>query len=235
MKSQNSGQFIVVRPQMCGVSNAAWPSGGRSCIATGRMAQRRRFVILTGLGWYSSLLQIQTHCEQYLVMRPRMMRVSQIAAILLLSTGAFFFSALLDWTMFLKHWLTLLVSAVFCILTTLSITHVIFDTRQEEEVSSSSLQVPVSTLATQVSGGEHVPASEIGMPGSLSIPRSQLSLEMAFPDTPMPVPATPLIRVLETIDLSSLDGEPFLSSKPQPSAWSVLSHSEHVDVPNRSM
>ncbi len=86
-------------------------------------------------------------------------------------------------------WTTLAVLAVFCLVTTLTITQLVFPEVGEGEQRRTALP-----------SQPHVPFEAQPTPPPVMQP---------FPDTPMPAPS--LIRVLETIDLSSTNIEHFLT------------------------
>lgn len=195
-----------------GASKAIWPITAQHYVHTNRTAQQRRFIIMTGLSWIDmlGLLRIQV---LYLVSRYMTFnRLVQGSLVFVCIGAAFVLSAIYDWAMLRTHWLTFVLFACLCVLTTLIIDYL----RSEQKRSMPHTIKPFVSSATSPFAA--IPTSQPGQPlkalsHSQSIPQTQVSALFNFPDTPMP--ATPLVRVLETIDLSSTNVKHFLDIKSQ--------------------
>ncbi|WP_338253631.1 hypothetical protein [Dictyobacter halimunensis] len=196
-----------------GASKAIWPLTAQHYVHTNRAAQQRRLIIMTGINGLDmlGLLRIQALyvMSRYLTFN----RLLQGAFVFVCIGIAFVLSAIYDWAMLLSHWVTFALFACLCVLTT-----AIFDYwRGEQKRSMQQTIKPFMSSATSSFAG--IPASQPSQPlqalsRSQSLPQPQVSSLLNFPDTPMP-PATPLVRVLETIDLSSTNVKHFLDVKSQ--------------------
>jgi hypothetical protein len=115
-------------------------------------------------------------------------------------------------------WTILLILSLLCAATTLIMIHILFD--EEIQVTNSDKQqrhnANESSYTVQSRSIEQTPMPP-SIPVSLTASQSAENTQLAqyyldntssFPATPMPV--TPIIRVLETIDLSSTNVEHFL-------------------------
>lgn len=135
------------------VSRALWPTNVRRAIATDRIAQTRRRLIVTGRYWR--------------------MNVARVVVMVLTATGI---GLLMTARLWLLLFLSVVMAAAFLLL--------------------AIVRRRVSSIKGPQQGSEHK-----SFPGVLSRGHS--------PNTPMPL-EPPLVRVLETFDLSQTDVEHFL-------------------------
>lgn len=201
-----------------GASRAIWPISARRCVHTDRVAQRRRVCIMTGIGWVHTLEDWRMRNAQLAAQHLTFNRITQISLVFLALGSAFVLSAIYDWGMLLNHWVTFVLFALLCILTTLGIGYLRTGSKQEQQDLQMFNRPGISSFAG-------IPKSQMGqsvqslssLESGPTIPQTQAPGIFTFPDTPMPIPATPLVRVLETIDLSSTNVKHFLDIKPHPS------------------
>lgn len=195
-----------------GASKAIWPITAQHYVHTNRAAQQRRLIIMTGISWIDmlGLLRIQA---LYLVSRYLTFnRLMQGGFVFVCIGIAFVLSAIYDWAMLLTHWVTFVLFASLCVLTTAIIDYLRIEQKRSMRHSVKPfMPAPKSSFAG-------IPASQPSQPlkalnHSQSHPQTQAPALFSFPDTPMP--ATPLVRVLETIDLSSTNVKHFLDIKSQ--------------------
>jgi hypothetical protein len=174
--SRDSRKFQVIRPRASGVSRALWPRRTRRCIATGRASQRRRLLIMKGIG--SARFSLRARTRRY-----HRTFIAILAAASLLGGGLFLVIFVL------RPWSTLLFLCTMwtlaTILTIWLLFHGVRDTVTHWETHKRPSLSP-----------EHKPPHALPAHDS--------------PATPMP--AAPLVRVLETVDLSSTDVEHFVDA-----------------------
>lgn len=170
----------LFRPYAGRVSRACWPRQVRRCVATGRMAQRRRLLIMRGYRWPACNAITATR----IVWRLSLIRVFYMLSLLLVL--ALFVESILLLVYVMRPWaLLLLLTMTWAVALALAMRLL-----QNETVRSPLSYKPRITL-------------------SLEPKRQPLQpVEPQFPRTPMP--ATPLVRVLETIDLSTSPVEHFV-------------------------
>lgn len=164
------------------MSKACWPACARSSLATDVAAQRhRRFILL-----YTRVLDlfgVVRLCFQ--ARRRRFLKGAHVYSLAMVGLGMAVVVVLSRFC----SWTTLAVLAVLCLVTTLVITQLVFPESGEGEQRRTALPAQ-----------PHMQFEAQPTPPPIMQP---------FPDTPMPAPS--LIRVLETIDLSSTNIEHFLT------------------------
>lgn len=199
--------ICLLRTQSSSVSKALWPVSLQKRVLTNRSSQRRRQLIMHGFGWLmpSSLLAMLPP-PRLLDIGIHLLRLRTIHITLALVAGCF-----VQFMCMFYNWSILLVLTAMCTTTTLIVIHLI--------------SAPLSATTTKASVDRQIPPPAppattlpVSAPSLLmqlehsiptSLPSSSLpSTLSAFPETPMP--EAPLVRVLETIDLSSSDVRHFL-------------------------
>ena len=180
--SGDSKKLRIFRQPVSGVSRALWPANMRRSPATGWVAQRRRYLLLSGK-WWAKLLTYTTRPtfpnRTFLAMRNAPVRSIGLLALL---AGSSILAAL-----FFHIWLLLLLPTALLTMVSLAIV---------PSLLTRVLQIPRTN-------GFVGPRELRSIPGFPSVRR--------FPDTPMPT--TPLVRELETFDLSRSDVEHFLQQE----------------------
>jgi len=168
MGSRDTRKLQVLRQHASGVSRALWPAEMRRSLATGRLAQRRRSLVLNGK--WGTLLAI-------------ILRLGPALALVAISmlVGGTIVAALV-----LRLWYLLLIPTVVLTVGTLAITLPFL----------LKLYRTFHPLAIRTS--RELRALPIFPP-----PRRS-------PETPLPT--APLVRILETYDLSQTDVEHFLDT-----------------------
>ena len=167
------------------VSRALWPTNVRRAIATGRMAQTRRRLIVTGRYWRSGRFKSRT----YQAWRPqgspllyaktgrrRRIVVATLAVAMLILASASIMTLIAAHLWLLLPFLSMVIAATVLLLAIV----------RRRVLNMKRLQQGVEARS---------------FPGVLSRAHS--------PTTPMPL-EPPLVRVLETFDLSQTDVEHFL-------------------------
>ncbi len=168
MVSSDSKKLHIFRQQACNVSRALWPADVRRSLATGRVAQQRRSLLLKGERWGSlaRLLQIDT---------------AQLLFVVALFVGSTILAALL-----LHMWYVLLIP-IFMLSGLTGLLVLPWLPRLYQRLRSVARQTP------RVQGSH-----------------SAFSTMLSAPETPLPV--DPLVRILETYDLSQTDVEHFVDT-----------------------
>ena len=184
---RDSKKLQIFRPHASGVSQALWPAETRRSLSTGRVAQQRRYLMLRGK-WWATVATILEPIVQIM-----QAATALFMGVLTLLVGGSILTALLFQT-----WIVLLFPALILAFLSLAIT--------------PSLLLKV----------KHMPYT--GMSYSFQhksnrVPRTRTGNTPSFPtlrrspETPMPtMPIAPLVRELETFDLSQTGVEHFLES-----------------------
>lgn len=186
--SGDSKKLHIFRQPASGVSRAVWPADMRRSPATGRNAQRRRYLVLSGK-WWAKMLTYAAHPIHPTFSFRTATTASSIQGtptpslamgVLSLLVGSGIIAAF-----FFHTWLLLLLPTTILTMVSLAITP------------------PLLAKLLQTSRSGVVPGTRElrSTSGSSSTRR--------FPETPMPT--TPLVRELETFDLSQTGVEHFLN------------------------
>ncbi|HLG64005.1 MAG TPA: hypothetical protein VKY19_18830 [Ktedonosporobacter sp.] len=218
------------------VSRAVWPERIRWNLATGKAAQWRRAMMLR---WFyqpgkqllrksPTIRRSQSIAPSYRWrMRSLMFHTHRRVAFSLPIISILL--AVCLW----QHWYVQLMLAALCTATNILILHLLFNDAApipSALAGRSLVSLPRSARTARPgkpsaigtshdAAGSHNQSGSYGAPKNVDRLNSRSPVEdksqsnrpvpsMTFPDTPMP--ATPLIRVLETIDLSSTNVEHFL-------------------------
>jgi hypothetical protein len=176
MHNSNSQKLPVYHQHTSGISRALWPADMRRSLPTGRVAQKRRSMLMSGK-WSA-----------------RLANASQLGTSLALIMLSMFVGGAIVASLVLRLWYILLIPTA--ILTV--ITFVI---------------APPLWLKLNRTFRPFLPRSSREWRNLPFFPTPRRS-----PETPMPAP--PLIRVLETVDLSHTNVEHFLN---------MTTHNESVD------
>ncbi len=211
------------KQQTTSASKALWPVVAQKCAVTSRTTQHRRKIMIwkVWLHWLSTLL----HRQRPMVIQVRTLwpDVPQAARLQLRHIAlALTVGCAIPLLCSLYSWIVLPMLGVFAAALTLVICYQVLIsqengalTREPREASSFTMQSePVANASAKE--GETL---------SMKAPARTQPL-FSFPDTPMPVPPTPLVRILETIDLSSSDVEHFLDI---PSDAESSEHEDHEE------
>jgi len=188
-----------------GVSKAVWPSSVRRSVATGK--GRRRFIILKR---FLSLHRLRTpdflHIfDKGLVFSKRLLaRCSCTIHVIIIVVA----SDIIQMLCMLYNWPVLFVLTVICTTTSLMVIHLASDNMQKYQKCSFVFKKKFKVIGLRKEKRRLI-KSRLADSSLASIPYTeerdeeieQESMVILFPDTPMP--KTPLIRVLETINLSS--------------------------------
>lgn len=202
-----------------GVSHAFWPLEVRRCLATGKHAQRRRLIILKEVSWLRKNRQPQNAQRRTLRAAFRIYLLYSALGISFLMTGVLLALFMLrPWpvTMLLVlFWLATIALTIrlwyVCLQMTLVAKHAMtYKTKHSTKPAAERVGVKHETQ-------QNFPTIAKTRPVVAPLPPVPLTRPL-FPATPMP--STPLVRVLETIDLSSTDIEHFLDIN-QPVAQSI--------------
>ncbi|GCE10158.1 hypothetical protein [Tengunoibacter tsumagoiensis] len=179
------------------VSQAYWPSAMRICANTDRASQWHRQLLLHGVWCIDTVTILQLRFIHFWARRITLAHAARLIVVILAA-------AIVAVLFVLYSWSVLLILAVLCMMTTLIILQLLF----HDEWGEEALNTPM------LSDHEALQAPEALLFSIPPLPSTQQGLDAAeaqfFPETPMPT--TPLIRVLETIDLSSTNIEHFLDS-----------------------
>jgi hypothetical protein len=202
-----------------GVSHAFWPLEVRRCLATGKHAQRRRLIILKEINWLRKNRPQKNDQKRILRGTFRIYLLYSALGISFLMTGVLLALFMLrPWavTMLLVlFWLATIALTVrlwyVCLQMTLVARHA------SSYKAKRGTQPATKHIAAKREVRQHFPTIAKTRPITASLPPVPVTRPL-FPMTPMP--STPLVRVLETIDLSSTNVEHFLDIN-QPSEQNV--------------
>jgi hypothetical protein len=190
------------KPPVSTVSNALWPVDTRRRIASSTHAQKRRLIFLKGFRRSREHGKAASRC--------RVVALIFYVLCIMVAT-AFVLEGLLLVLFMARPWaLLLLLTATWTV--SLSVASQLL-----------YLELPKTTVSRKATKRKMLqvvePAQSVKQPSLLQ-----------FPDTPMPV--TPLVRVLETIDLSSSEVEHFLDpAMREKDRVSQSQLSEHYSAP----
>lgn len=209
-------QKVTQKQHMNGVSNAFWPSHVRRGVHTNKVAQQRRMIILLGIECINTLKLWHIYCQYLVATYMSLQRLVQIICIGAILGMAMMLAVFYDWGVTLKHWLAFLLCIILCVFTTLMLVYAWLGHRSTRKQQTLVLNISAPLVGIPASAIEQASSSSPASHGP-RIPRTHMPTLYSFPETPMPMPATPLIRVLETIDLSSTNVKHFLDIRPHSS------------------
>ena len=177
--SEDTKQLQVVVQRASGVSSALWPASAQRCVATSKVAQRRRSMIIKGKRW-----------AVFVPYSPLSLSLALIVVTSMAMSGAVV--AALAW----HQWYMLLIALLLLPL--------LLNVRAKTDVQAFlfSLQRTMHARSWPGSGRSE---------GKQGFPAKGAPLRIpGEPKTPMP--ESPFVRVLETVDLSQSDVEHFIGA-----------------------
>jgi hypothetical protein len=233
----------LLQQQACSVSRALWPADVRHCLSTGKAAQSRRLLIMNGI--YLATIQVKrprrcAYC-QHTIEYVRYVKIVHhvYSARSVPYRQAFYLSlafALLAGGVSLAlvyHWSLALLLVVVWLATAFVTSQLLASDMHFLRRMGVILGLLVHAVSLRVAMQGRAILSFLHRRRRLKPARrplikgSRVFMPMQFPETPMP--ATPLIRVLETIDLSSTSVEHFLEEEKQTSGEMPIVH----ELPSR--
>jgi hypothetical protein len=225
----------MLQQQMCSVSRALWPRDVRYCVPTGKAAQSKRLLIMNGV--YLTRVKVKrrrycAHCNSVIeyvsyvsvTRQPRFARVPLYKQAFYLSIISALLAAGICLTILIvHHWSLVLLLALVWLMTAYITSRLLAsDMRLLKSVlvhlHSFCLSIKLwynVFIHSMISVKPSFLKKRSVIEGILPL-TPRMVMPSRFPETPMP--ATPLIRVLETIDLSSTNIEHFLEEEKQTSA-----------------
>lgn len=224
--AQRQSQNPILRPRS--VSSALWPSQMRRYLATGKFAQQRRLMIIKGVWWFRKSWppQQKQTIKQLLAFQStfRIYLLYTTLAIAFLVVGVLLAMVMLHpWPVTLLLVLLWIVTTVLTMRLWYACLHMSLAARRAaNHTVHATLPLPLKRTVSQLpqapaKSQPKQPFPPIAKTRPLSLDRSidqpVPHTRPLFPATPMP--PTPLVRVLETIDLSSTNVEHFLETKQQ--------------------
>lgn len=210
-------QIIMHKQPMNGVSNAFWPSNARGGVHTNKVAQLRRIMIMLGIECINTCKLWHIYWQYLVSTYMSLQRLIQVVCIGAILGMAVVMAAFYDWGAMLKHWFAFLLCIILCVFAALIIVYAWMGNRRTRKDQPLVLNISPSALVGIPVSQMEQSSSPVTSGNGASIPQTQLPTLYPFPETPMPMPATPLIRVLETIDLSSTNVKHFLDIRPHSS------------------
>jgi hypothetical protein len=211
---------------MNGVSNAFWPSNMRRGVHTNKVAQQRRIMIMLGIECINTLKLWHIYWQYLVSTYMSLQRLIQLVCIGVILGMAGMLAVFYDWGAMLKHWFAFLLCLLLCAFATLIIVYAWIGNKRTRKPQPLALKLSHASLAG-IPAVQMKPAPSPLPTGNhgLNLPHTQAPTLLPFPETPMPMSATPLIRVLETIDLSSTNVKHFLDIRPH-SSMNILRDGE---------
>jgi len=216
------------------VSKAVWPSNIRRCVAIGKGRRRmmilKRFLLIHRLRtpyFLHTFDKIQVFCKRLLTTCS-----CTIHVIIVVVAGD-----IVQMLCMLYHWPILLVLTVICTTTTLIVIHLAASNMQKTHEYSYLSKNKFKVIGIRKEERRLIeskladsPLASVLYTGHEDEEFEHQSAIVSFPDTPMP--KTPLIRVMETINLSSTEGEHFSALQDRPAAKPTREeHCQRVDIP----
>ncbi len=174
----------TIRPGESGISNALWPSRVRRGIATSWVAQQRRLLAMRRIWWATRSRHIMPRLR---FLYPFLLCVLLLCGILL---GVLVF----------QYWMLLLLLALAWSVIIMLMTRLLCD---------KIYDMLVMRRGQRGEHGESSQRSQRSQKQFSTARKRRTAAAIHFPETPMP--PTPLIRVLETIDLSRVDVESLMA------------------------
>jgi hypothetical protein len=170
------------------ISRAAWPAELQRFIGTNKAAQQRRAMTIQGRKSYKSHRMLSS--RMWLLANQVYAFLRQYLITALLTSGILL---LIYIFYYLATWMLL---ALICIITGIVTCRLLFEERKPEtHIETKSTTIPITLTKSDEEQLLHQAPN------------------IDFPETPMP--STPLVRVLETIDLSSSDVKHFIHTSEQ--------------------
>ncbi len=182
---RDSKKLQIFRPHASGVSQALWPVDTRRSLATGRVAQQRRSLLLRGKWW-----------AMVATLLAPVVQVMQVATSLFVGVVTLVVGGSILVGLLFHNWALLLLSALILSFLSLAIT---------PSLLLKLKHMPYPGMAYGFSP-KHKRATRSNNTPNFPIMRRS-------PETPMPMmPTAPLVRELETFDLSQTGVEHFLEN-----------------------
>ncbi len=223
--------LLIMNQNVSVVSKAVCPASVRHSVALGKAAQQRRLFVMFAARFF---YEVSRFCSRHMpafVPHVALVRFVKVFFLLfLLSDGVFLCMALYKQFLLLNKWFLL---ALLSVLLAITLACLLFD----EIIARCKSTVYKNRHAHRSPVTEYEYMS-LKMPAKeWEVPPSQSYVPQHFLDTPLPTfslpprsslghmedepseQARPLIRVLETIDMSSTNIEHFLDSEPPTSSF----------------
>ena len=228
-KNRKLDVLPIMNQHVSVVSKAVCPANVRHSVALGKTAQQRRLFVMFGGRFFSAGSRF---CSRYLpafVLHAALIRFLKVLFLLfLLSDGIFLCAALYKQFLLLDKWFLF---AFLSVLLAIALACLLFDEiiARCKSTASKDRDAKLLSMAEYEYMLSQMPLASWNHNLSQQVPRY-------FPETPLPTfplpprsssgcvedeqsePARPLIRVLETIDMSSTNIEHFLDVEPPVSA-----------------
>ena len=222
------GSLLIVNQNVSVVSKAVCPANVRHSVALGKTAQQRRLFVMFAARFFSAVSCFFSRYMPAFVLHTAIVRFVKVFFLLfLLSDGVFLCIALYKQFLLLNKWVLF---ALLSVLLAIALVCLLFDeiiaccksTAYKNRYASRSLMTEYGYMSSRVPS----------IPWGYEVPLSRPYTLQYFPDTPRPTFPSPslssqgymqggppeqdrpLIRVLETIDMSSTNIEHFLDSEP---------------------
>ena len=214
------------------VSKAVCPANVRHSVALGKTAQQRRAFVMFAVRFFYA---VSCFCSRHMpafVLQAALVRFIKVFFLLFLfSDGVFLCIVLYKQFLLLNKWFLF---ALLSVLLAITLTCVLFD----EIIArcKSTAYKNRSTRHSPMTRYEYMLSQMPLPPHNSAVPQSQFYASQYFPETPLPTPflmpqsflgrpedepseeARPLVRVWETIDMSSTNIEHFLDTDPPASS-----------------
>ena len=219
------GSLLIVNQNVSVVSKAVCPANVRHSVALGKTAQQRRlFVIFVARFFYAMSCFCSRHMPAFVLHTAIVRFVKVFFLLFLLSDGVFLCIALYRQFLLLNKWVLF---ALLSVLLAIALVCLLFDeiisccksTAYKNQCASRSPMTEygyMSSRAPSIPWGYEVPPLQPYTPRP-TFPSPSLSSQ-GYIQGRLPEQDRPLIRVLETIDMSSTNIEHFLDSEPPASS-----------------
>jgi hypothetical protein len=231
---QSKKKRILMQNEVHGGSKAIWPTPVRSCVATDKAAQRRRLFIMTGGGWLALLRMRCSVLRHLLHALATMPRALQVRVAFIVGGCTLLLVLLFHWDSLLNHRIVFAAFAGCCVLFVLVAAYLKFDHQRVQRQRPTAIEkfaVPETQAAVTQSIAAGVPGAHLGFSLRALTRNTQVQQPTQFitsQEAATPAAAPPLVRVLETVDLSSVNVPHFIDT----TSFKALAASalKHIDT-----
>lgn len=230
-KNRKLGTLLVANRPKSVVSKAVCPANVRHSVALGKTAQQRRlFVMFTVRVFYSISCFYARHLPTFGLHAALIRFVKIFFLLFLLSDGVFLCFAIYKQLLLLNTWF---LCALLSVLLAITLAYLLFD----EILARCTLRVSKGRSIRRFPLSEHA-----YRPLQTPLARKSSTMPLQyFPETPLPSRSSPgrlggdepleqdrpLVRVLETIDMSSSNVEHFLDTNLPSSSLPPMHNGDH--------
>lgn len=231
---QSKKKRIHMQSEVHGGSKAIWPTPVRSCVATDKAAQRRRRFIMTGGGWLAFLRMRYSERRHLLHALATMPRALQVRIAFVVGGCTLLLVLLSHWNNLLNHRIVLAALVGCCVSLVLVAVYLKFEhyrVQRQRSTAAEKFAAPETQAAGTQPIAAGVPGAHLGFSLRALTRHTQVQQPAHFITSQEAVPpaaTSPRVRVLETVDLSSVNVPHFIDT----TSFKALAASalKHIDT-----